>query len=103
MNHKNQIIMSLQTAQDELEKALENLAQLPAFDATRVRFAAHTLGNYLTVIAAGVDLLQLHLDDHPDEQIRRWLESLRRATGLMTDTVLQLVNAPGASGEQLLF
>jgi signal transduction histidine kinase len=103
MNPKSQIIASLQTAQDELEKALENLAQLPGFDATRVRFAAHTLGNYLTVIAAGIDLLQFHLDDHPDEQIRRWLESLRRTTGLMMDTVLQLVNAPGASGEQFLF
>jgi hypothetical protein len=36
-----------------LEKALGNLAQRPAFDTNRVQFAAHTLTNYLTVIAAG--------------------------------------------------
>jgi hypothetical protein len=39
--------------QAELEKALGNLAQLLAFDTNRVQFAAHTLTNYLTVIAEG--------------------------------------------------
>jgi hypothetical protein len=53
MNAKDEIITSLQAAQAELEKALGNLAQLPAFDTNRVQFAAHTLTNYLTVIAEG--------------------------------------------------
>jgi signal transduction histidine kinase len=100
MSPKDEIITSLQTAQAELEKALENLAQLPAFDASHVQFAAHTLSNYLTVIVAGIDLLQLHLNDHPDERIHRWMESLRHATALMTDIVLQLMNAPVARREQ---
>jgi signal transduction histidine kinase len=100
MNPKDEIITSLQAAQAELEKALGNLAQLPAFDPSRVQFAAHTLSNYLTVIAGGVDLLQLHLNDHPDEQTHRWLESLRHATNLMAYIVLELMNTPAAEREQ---
>jgi signal transduction histidine kinase len=103
MNSKDEIITSLQTAHAELERALANLAQLPAFDPSHVQFAAHTLSNYLTVIGAGIDLLQLHLIDHPDEQTRRWLETLRHATALMTNTVLQLMNAPVAEREQFLW
>jgi signal transduction histidine kinase len=103
MDSKEQIVTSLQTAQAELENALANLAQLPAFDASHVQFAAHTLSNYLTVIAAGVDLLQLQLIDHPDEQIRRLLDSLRQATVLMTDIVLKLMNASAAQRERFLW
>jgi signal transduction histidine kinase len=103
MNAKEEIITSLQAAQAELEKALGNLAQLPAFDASRVQFAAHTLSNYLTVIAGGIELLQMHLNDHPDEQTHRWLGSLRHATTLMTHTVLELMNAPAAEREQFLW
>jgi signal transduction histidine kinase len=103
MDSKEQIVTSLQTAQAELENALANLAQLPAFDASHVQFAAHTLSNYLTVIAAGVELLQLHLNDHPDEQIHRWLESLRQATVLMTDIVLQLMNSSAAQRDRFLW
>jgi signal transduction histidine kinase len=103
MNSKDKIITSLQTAQAELEKALGDLAQLTAFDANRVQFAAHTLTNYLTVIAAGIDLLQLHLINHPDEQTHRWLDTLRHATTLMTHTVLELMNTPTAEREQFLW
>jgi signal transduction histidine kinase len=103
MDSKERIVTSLQTAQAELENALANLAQLPAFDASHVQFAAHTLSNYLTVIAAGVDLLQLHLNDHPDGQIHRWMESLRQASVLMTDIVLQLMNASAAQRERFLW
>jgi signal transduction histidine kinase len=103
MDSKERIATSLHTAQAELENALANLAQLPGFDASHVQFAAHTLSNYLTVIAAGVDLLQLHLNDHPDEQIHRWMESLRQATVLMTDIVLQLMNSSAAQRERFLW
>jgi hypothetical protein len=96
MNSKDEIITSLQTAHAELEKAMAHLAQLPTFDPSHVQFTAHTLSNYLTVIGAGIDPLQLHLIDHPDEQTRRWLETLRHATALMTHTILQLMNAPVA-------
>jgi signal transduction histidine kinase len=102
MNPKDRIVTSLQTAQDELEKALADLAQLPAFDASRVRFAAHTLNNYLTVTAATVDLLRLQLNDYPDEKVGTWLQGLRHATTLMAHLALQLMNAPVATGEQFV-
>ena len=102
-NPKDAVITSLQTAQTELERALATLAQLPAFDEGHVQFAAHTLSNYLTVVAAGVELLELHLNDHPDEQTQRWLQALRHATDLMAHTVLQLMNTPRADREQFLW
>jgi signal transduction histidine kinase len=55
------------------------------------------------VVAAGVELLELHLNDHPDEQTRRWLQALRHATDLMAHTVLQLMNTPRADREQFLW
>jgi two-component system sensor histidine kinase/response regulator len=103
MNPKDEIITSLLAAQAELEKALGNLANLPAFDPSRVQFGLHTLSNYLTVIVAGIDLLQLHLVDHPDEQTHRWLESLQHATALMTHIVLELMNAPTSEREEFLW
>jgi signal transduction histidine kinase len=103
MNTKDEIMTSLQTAHAELEKALGNLAQLPTFDPSRIRFTAHTLSNYLTVTSGCADLLQLHLINHPDEQIHRWLESLRHATDLMTQTVLQLMNVPVPNAEQFIW
>jgi hypothetical protein len=38
MMPKDKVIISLQTAQAELDKALEQLARMPAYDASRVRF-----------------------------------------------------------------
>jgi len=98
---KDQVITSLQTAQAELDKALEQLARMPAYDASRVRFAAHTLNNYLAVTGGCAELLQITLADHVDDQVKTWLEGLRHATGLMTHVVVQLLNVPTTDGEAL--
>ena len=103
MDPKNEILTSLQKAQGELENALTNLSQLPAFDVSRVRFAVHTLSNYLTVTAASVDLIQLHFNEHPDKELRIWLERLQHATALMRHTVLELMNAPVAEAEEFFW
>ena len=68
-----------------------------------MRFAAHTLSNYLTVTAASVDLLRLHFKEHPDEEIRIWLDRLHHATALMMHSVLELMNAPVAEKEEFLW
>ena len=98
---KDKVITSLQTAQVELDKALEQLARMPAYDASRVRFAAHTLNNYLAVTGGCAELLQMTLGDRADEQTKVWLDGLRHATGLMTHIVVQLLNIPTANGEAL--
>ena len=102
MMPKDKVITSLQTAQAELDKALEQLARVPSYDASRVRFAAHTLNNYLAVTGGCAELLQITLGDHADEQTRTWLEGLRHATGLMTHIVVQLLNIPTTNGEVLV-
>ena len=99
---KDKVITSLQTAQVELDKALEQLARMPAYDASRVRFAAHTLNNYLAVTGGCAELLQMTLGERADEQTKTWLEGLRHATGLMTHIVVQLLNIPTADGEALI-
>jgi signal transduction histidine kinase len=99
MMPKDKVITSLQIAQAELDKALEQLARMPAYDASRVRFAAHTLNNYLAVTGGCAELLQMTLGDRADEQTRTWLEGLRHATGLMTHIVVQLLNIPTTNGE----
>jgi signal transduction histidine kinase len=99
---KDKVIISLQTAQAELDKAIEQLARMPAYDASRVRFAAHTLNNYLAVTGGCAELLQMTLGERADEQTRTWLEGLRHATGLMTHIVVQLLNIPTTNGEGLI-
>ena len=84
-------------AKTELEEALLQIEQWPAFDADTISFAAHALNNYLTVNFVTVDLLRTTLKDHPDPQIHTWLDGLQHLGNLMTHTVSQLVNtsAPG--------
>ena len=102
MMPKDKVIASVQTAQAELDKALEQLARIPAYDASRVRFAAHTLNNYLAVTGGCAELLQMTLGEEADAQVKTWLEGLRHATGLMTHIVGQLLNIPTADGETLV-
>src|SRR5438093_726081 len=59
-----------------LEQALADLEHLPEVDARAVAFAAHALGNYLAVTGGTADLLLGSLADHPDRQVRLWLEGI---------------------------
>ena len=102
MTPKDKVITSLKTAHAELDRALEQLARMPAYDASRVRFAAHTLNNYLAVTGGCAELLQITLGDRADEQTRTWLQGLRHATGLMTHIVVQLLNMPATDGESFV-
>ena len=94
---KAQSINFIVKAKTELEEALLQIEQLPAFDTDTISFAAHALNNYLTVNFVTLDLLRITLKDHPDPQIQTWLEALQHLGSLMTHTVSQLVNtsAPG--------
>ena len=65
---------------------------MPVFDQSAVVFTAHALNNYLTVTGGTVELILARLPEHPDEQVRVWLEGLQHVTALMTRTVGQLMN-----------
>jgi signal transduction histidine kinase len=92
MMQKDEIVASLKTAQSELEHALVALSHLPSFDLNRIRYAAHTLNNYLTVAEATIALLEMHLSRSPNEDVTNWLNGLKHATALMTQISLELLN-----------
>jgi signal transduction histidine kinase len=87
---KELVASAIVKAQANLTEALSGLQMLPAFDAGAVAFAAHALSNYLTVSAATVELILVRLADHPDADLRTWLEGLQHANNLMGRIVGQL-------------
>jgi signal transduction histidine kinase len=90
MSEMEQVAAAIQRAQAELEQALLELEKIPSFDPGTVAFTAHTLNNYLAVTGGTVQLLLLSLADHPDPQIRVWLQGLGHVTDLMRHAVKQL-------------
>lgn len=102
MSTKTEIMASIQAAQGELEQALARLTELPALDWSTVRTAAHTLGNYLNITMACVQLLRMTLAAHPDPEVQMWLLSLERTSELMTHVARQLTNASAASDVPLI-
>jgi signal transduction histidine kinase len=98
--NKDAIVASLHTAQMELERALIGLSHFSTLDHDRVRFAAHTLNNYLTVAAATIALLEMRLGSGADDEVGIWLNGLKHATALMTQTSLELLNATPLEREE---
>jgi signal transduction histidine kinase len=90
---KEQVVVAIIRAQENLEQALSELERLRAFDPSSVAFAAHALNNYLTVTEGTIELLLSSLTAHPDPQIHAWLEGLQHVTTLMTYTVSRLMSA----------
>ena len=78
-------------AKNNLDEALSKLENMSALDKHNLGFAAHALGNYLTVIEGTVELLKITLKDYPDEQVHVWLESLKHTSALMMHTGNQLM------------
>jgi two-component system sensor histidine kinase/response regulator len=100
---KERVASAILRARADLEEALSELEQVPAFDQSYVAFGAHALNNYLTVVAATSEFLLLSLLDHPDPQVRTWLEALQHATNLMIHTVNQMMTASATTDAKLRF
>jgi signal transduction histidine kinase len=100
---KELVVSALARAQADLEEALCELEKMPAFDAGSVAFAAHALNNYLNVTRGTVELILAHLADHPDTQLRLWIEGAQHATNLMARIVSQLMNASVTTETQFRF
>ena len=101
--HKDRVAAAVERARVELDRALEELARLPAFDPGVVGFATHALKNYLTVAEGTLELMGAKLNEHPDEDVRTSLQYLRQATDLMSHTVGQLMSLSVAGGPRLVF
>ena len=103
MSEKEQIAANILRAQSELEQALSGLEKMPAFNPGKIAFSAHALKNYLTVAGCTADLLLLSLTDHPNPQIRNWLEALGHVIKLMHHTVRQLMTSSESKDFELRF
>ena len=103
MNEKEQVTDAILKAQSELEQALRELEKMPAFDPGVVAFSVHALNNYLSVTGGTVQLLLRALADHPESQIRDWLEGLAHVTELMRHTVSQLMTSAVSRDIKLRF
>lgn len=93
MDEKEQAAAAILRAKAELEQALYELEKIPGFDPGTVAYSAHVLNNYLTVTATTVELLLWSLADHPDTQIRIWLEGLGHVVELMRHTTMELMSS----------
>lgn len=100
---KDLVAAAIARAQADLVEALTELEKLPAFDPSSVAFSAHALNNFLSVTNGTLDLLLMHFADHPDAQVRVWLEGLQHAAHLMSRTVNQLMTASVATDAKLRF
>ena len=101
-NSKEQVVASIVEARAQLDRALEGLEHLPAFNPHDIAFAAHALSNYPTAAGGTVELLLLALQDYPDPEILTWLEGLRQATNLMGHTTSQLMGTSAREGPERL-
>jgi signal transduction histidine kinase len=91
-NPKIEAAAAIARAQASLEEAVAELEKLPALDARSIGLSAHALNNFLTISAVVVEFLLKALRDHPERQVRVWLEGLSHTTNLMAHTVSQLMS-----------
>lgn len=90
-------------ARADLEVALSELQRMPAFDPGSTSFSAHALINYLHVIEGTIELVSLRLADHPDPEIRVWLEGVQHATNLMAHTVSAMTDSSAVAETRLRY
>ena len=88
-----QVAQAIEDAKANLNKALAELDQLPAFDASTVGFVAHAMNNYLTITDATVSLLSHELRGYQNRDVAVWLDGLRHTAALMHHTIGRLLRA----------
>jgi signal transduction histidine kinase len=100
---KELVASAITRAQADLAAALCELEKISRPDAPSVAFASHALNNYLTVTGGAVELVLKRLAEHPDAQVRGWLEGVQHATNLMAHIVSQLMGASAINQARLRF
>ncbi len=98
---KNQVMESIENARANLDQAIADLETIPEIDAETVGYTAHKLKNYLTVVGATAELLEVYLAGHPDEQVQIWIEGLQHAVQLMKHDIGRLMFS--ANGTEPMF
>ncbi len=88
---KQNVMGAIESARANLDQALADLERLPEIDAETVGYTSHKLKNYLTVVGAAAELLDVYLSGHPDEQLHTWIEGLQHAVQLMKHEIGRLM------------
>jgi signal transduction histidine kinase len=90
---KHRVLEALENAKANLDRAIAGLEHIPELHAETVGYTAHKLKNYLTVVGATAELLEIYLAGHPDEQVQIWIEGLQHSIQLMDHEVGRLVRS----------
>ncbi|HTO73963.1 MAG TPA: hypothetical protein VMJ30_09090, partial [Gemmatimonadales bacterium] len=90
---RQQVLEAIESARLNLDQALAGLEQVPETEAEIVGYTAHKLKNYLAVVGATADLLEVYFAGHPDEQVRVWVEGLQHAVQLMNHEAGRLMSS----------
>jgi signal transduction histidine kinase len=88
---KQKVMGAIESARANLDQAIADLERLPEIDAETVGYTSHKLKNYLTVVGAAAELLEVYLTGHPDEQVHTWVEGLQHAVQLMKHEIGRLM------------
>lgn len=88
---KQKVIGAIESARANLDQAIADLERLPEIDAETLGYTSHKLKNYLTVVGAAAELLEVYLSGHPDEQVHTWVEGLQHAVQLMKHEIGRLM------------
>ena len=88
---KKQVMEALENARANLDQAIAGLETIPETEAESVGYTAHKLKNYLSVVGATAELLEVYLAGHPDEQVQIWIEGLQHSVHLMKHDVSRLM------------
>jgi signal transduction histidine kinase len=94
---RTRAVTSIEQAREQLDRALAELDEMPAFNPSLVGFIAHALTNYVTVISATTELLQGALKGNPDPEVAMWLDGLAHAANLMHHTISRLLHVSAPS------
>jgi two-component system sensor histidine kinase/response regulator len=100
MEQKERVIVALERAHRDLEQALADLHDLPAFDPDTIFLAAHAIRNLLHYVGAATDRLLPMLTDRESEATAL-VQALRHAAALMTHVVSLLTNTTSTSEVKL--
>ena len=93
MDARARAAASIAEAKAELDTALFEIDSIRTVDPSLVGLVAHALGNYISVTAATVEMLQLTLRDYPDPDVAMWIDGIGHAADLMQHSVGRLVAA----------
>ncbi len=87
-----QAVRAIENAMAHLDEALFQLDRLPAYDPSAIGYVAHATTSYLAVNEATLDLLAEALRDHPNPEVRKWMDGLRHLAIMIHHSVGRLVH-----------